>query len=312
MSFFKFALIAGPVLGASIAHWALCQDGAPAARGGGEAAAPDNPPGGAIGQGAAPGALQNFTQIVVSPFHGPDWDYYHYGPYHYPPYYYHYPGPLVYGPVFVPPGFPFGPNAIHPYMGIHPFRQPVVPNIIVLNKDDGEDADEKRQQRATNDRVVALGWKFIGYGDAHFENQRYAEAYQRYRKAVQVAPRLAAAHFRQGFACTATGRYELAAQAFRRGLEFEPDWPSSDFRVDEIYGPNRLAKTSHLNALAQAASNDPHNGDLLFLVGVRLYFDDQQERAKKFFQRAADLGVGIQDQARLFLDAIDGGDKPNE
>jgi tetratricopeptide (TPR) repeat protein len=260
--------------------------------------------GGAAGQG---GFLPEFHRH--RPHHDPFFHRWH-GP-HYPPYYY-YPRPLYYGPIFVPPELMFGPQAIRRYLGIDTIRPPVAPNIIILDKDGKDQAEDKGELRGTNQRAVELGWKFIGYGDAHFAGQRYGEAYQRYKTASQVAPQLAAAYFRQAYACIARGNYDLAVKAVQRGLELDPDWPRSDFRSDELYGNNRLAKSAHLDALAQAATDDPNNADLMFLVGLRLFFDGQRDRAPLFFQRAAAMGGGDQARVTAFLDVLEQADNQPE
>jgi tetratricopeptide (TPR) repeat protein len=154
-----------------------------------------------------------------------------------------------------------------------------------------EDRDMDDVLRATNQETVDRARRFMGFGDAHFAKRKYADAYQRYRKAVEVAPGLTEAYFRQGFALVATGRYELANKMMRRGLAMDPGWPQSGFRLAELYGPNDQDKAAHLDAMAEAAGKDPNNVELLFLIGVCLHFDGKRERAAPFFERAAELSV---------------------
>jgi tetratricopeptide (TPR) repeat protein len=162
-------------------------------------------------------------------------------------------------------------------------------------------AEPPEPGRATNEQTTTLAWKFIGYGDAHFGNQRYADANVRYRKATQTAPQLADGWFRQGFAMAAMQRFDLAARSIKRGLTLDPTWPKSDFDLDELYGGNDMAKTAHIDALAAAAVAEPTNADLLFLVGVHLHFDGQKDRAKPFFQRVAQMAGADSDYLRGFL-----------
>ena len=77
----------------------------------------------------------------------------------------------------------------------------------------------------------------------------------------------------------------------KHGLSLKPDWPQSNFRSDELYGDNRLAKVAHLEQLAAEATEHPRNADLMFLLGVALYCDGQPERSRLFFQRARELGA---------------------
>ena len=237
------------------------------------------------------------------PYYPPGYGYDPYLPYPYP-----YPPPYYWGPRYIPPVFIpaerlFGPEAMKRFMGVaEPNRPAPGGNVIVAPRAGDPQADEQPILRATNPESIARGWRFIGFGDAHFANQKCADAYQRYKKAAQAAPTLAAAYFRQGYALVALGRYELAARALRRGLELDPGWPQSNFRNDEVYGDNLTAKTAHLNALAQAATNQPHNADLPFLLGVYLHFDGQRDRAAPFFQRAAGLAGAAAAHLRGFLE----------
>ena len=150
---------------------------------------------------------------------------------------------------------------------------------------------ERPKIRVSNAESVARARRFIAFGDQHFRTQKFSDAYQRYKKAAAAAPDLADAYFRQGFSLLAMGQYVSAARAVKHGLSLKPDWPQSNFRSDELYGDNRLAKVAHLEQLAAEATEHPRNADLMFLLGVRLYFDDQGERSRLFFQRAGQLGA---------------------
>lgn len=166
-------------------------------------------------------------------------------------------------------------------------------------------AAERPKLRTSNAEAVARARQFIGFGDEHFRTQEFSDAYQRYKKAASAAPDLADAFFRQGFSLLAMGRYEPAARAFKHGLTLKPDWAKSTFRLDELYGDNRLAKVTHLERLAAEATEHPQNADLMFLLGLALYFDGQAERARPFFEHAAELGADRQAVAGFLKPAID-------
>jgi tetratricopeptide (TPR) repeat protein len=226
------------------------------------------------------------------------------GPYGYSPYYggdyypYYYPYYPYLPPAYIPAEQWFGPQAAMRVFGMDQqfANANVNANVNAEPWRDGKDADmpepKKSADRATNAQAIALALKFIGYGDALFAQQKYAEANDRYRKASNSAPQLADAWFRQGFALSATGRYDLALGAIKRGLKLNPKWPKSGFEMDELYGPDAMSKTAHLDAMANVAEGKPNDADLLFLIGVHLHFDGQAERAKTFFQRAAQLAGG--------------------
>ncbi len=148
----------------------------------------------------------------------------------------------------------------------------------------------KPKPRVTSAELKAKAGKFIGFGDANFGKQKYLPAVERYKTAAQTAPDLAEPYLRQGYALVALGQFESATKAFRRGLKIRSDWSDSDFRLDQIYGPDRMAKTTHLENLAKAVEANPFDSDLLFALGMQLYFDGQRDRAGLFFVRAAQLG----------------------
>lgn len=156
--------------------------------------------------------------------------------------------------------------------------------------DDGKDAKPKKG-RVSNAESLARARQFITFGDQHFQAQEYSEAYQRYKKAAIAAPDLADVYVRQGFSLVAIGRYAQAAKTLRRGLAMNPAWPQSAFRLDDLYGDNRLAKLALLERLATDAGDGQEDADLMFLLGVTLYFDGQAERSRLFFRRAVELGA---------------------
>ncbi|HEX3871093.1 MAG TPA: tetratricopeptide repeat protein [Pirellulales bacterium] len=158
--------------------------------------------------------------------------------------------------------------------------------------------------RISNRQSKDRAYQIIAIGDDYFHKQRYSEAYQRYKDAAVMAPDLADIFFREGLALTAFGRWELAAQTIRRGLKLDASWPRSNFRLDTLFGNNKLAKTAQWETLAQAAAEHPHNGDLLFLIGVQLYFDGQAERSKAFFERAKAIDPSAAEHVQVFLDAL--------
>ena len=213
-------------------------------------------------------------------------------------------------PVYADASRAYGPDAVKEFIGVdRDFgKGPLVAPPLVVNVD-GVDAGERivrapieeKESIASNAEARARAARFVSFGDDKFGAQEYHGAAQRYRFAIEAAPEVADAHFRQGFAYVASNRYELAVKAFRRGLELDPVFVNSSFHVDDIYARNTLAKDSHLDALAKSALIDRGNADHFFLVGVVLHFDGQQERAKKFFQRADKLAGGNDAHIQAFL-----------
>lgn len=210
------------------------------------------------------------------------------GPYVYDPFAYPYNLPPYNTPSYYPQPYTLGSGNF----------QPSNNNINNLPRD--SEIEKAAAERGTNAQSVARGWKFIGYGDALFQKQKYREALDRYRMASASAPQLGDAFLRQGFAYAATGRYDLAVKAFQRGLAIDPKLPQSDFKLGDLYGDDDV-KTGHLETLAKSAEDNPANVAQLFILGVYLHFDRQQDRAKPFFRRAADQAGGEVDAINAFL-----------
>ena len=250
------------------------------------------------------------------PYYGvnPYYSYYGYGygtdyyPYAYS-YPYYYGGPFWIPPVVLPAETLYGPQATMRFMGVDRLSRPANSTYVPRTGSTTpavERPSKPASARGTGAKSLASAQEYIGIGDAKFAGGKYAEASQRYRKATQIAPQLADPWFRQGFAQAAIGdtdpkHYELAAVAIRRGLELKPEWPKSNFRISELYGGDDQAKTDHIEALAKAAEAQPNNGDLMFLVGVHLYFDGRPDRAAPFFKRAAEVSAGDKSYLRPFL-----------
>jgi hypothetical protein len=239
-------------------------------------------------------------------------------PYYFGPDYYYgyYPRTTYYvPPIVVPAETWFGPQAVKRFLGLDQVGPVVAPQIaapevivpaqpaappvpappeVILGEPDPAPAVDRARANAppareANAAAQARALQFIEFGDRWFAEQRFHEALQRYKRAVDAAPDSAEAFFRQGFAYAALGLYDRAAFAFRRGLSLDAGWPQTDFAVDDLYGANRVAKRAHRETVALAAVENPEDGDLLFVLGVLLHFDDQADRAQTFFRRAAEL-----------------------
>lgn len=225
----------------------------------------------------------------------------------YPPFYGYYPAPL-----YLPAETLFGPQAVRRFMGLADGSSGSASfatgaSLPIVSSPQVQEKPEKKAvepvPRGANPDTRGLAWRFITFGDLHFSNEKFGEAYQRYRKAAEIVPELADAYFRQGFALVGAGRYEMAAKALKRGIALDPGWSRSAFRLGDLYGGNQRAKAAHLEALAVATEKDANNADLMFLLGVCLYFDGQRDRATLFFERAKQL-AGPADHLKGFLEPV--------
>jgi tetratricopeptide repeat protein len=200
--------------------------------------------------------------------------------------------PLIWTGAYMPAFGPYYPA--YPYFVPQSFNNlgpAVVPRDWDRARNDPADKSRPKVPRVSNAETKAKAGKFIGFGDGNFGKQKYSAAIERYRTAAEMAPDLAEPYFRQGYALVALGQYENAAKAFRRALKIRPDWSDSAFRLDQIYGADQLAKTTHLESLAKAIEANPFDSELLVALGVQLYFDGQRDRAGVFLARAAQLGA---------------------
>lgn len=174
--------------------------------------------------------------------------------------------------------------------------------------DDEDPLSERPPARTANAQATARALRFIAVGDRRFHTQEFATAYQRYKKAAEIAPDLADAWFRQGIVQIAMGRYPAARRSIKRGLSLDAHWPESNFRLDDLYTDDQLAKGNHLEHLAQAVEAQPERADRMFLLGLELFLDGQRHRSRPFFERAVTLGED--DRLVLpFLTAIGEDDK---
>jgi tetratricopeptide (TPR) repeat protein len=239
---------------------------------------------------AAPQGVNNTSGGTVYPYpngsyiYDPSYGGYQYYPNGYSPVY-------QYPPVYAPPDEMYGPQATQRTLGIdNQSRSKSNVAGSSLRRDDEAAEPKKESERGTGAQSTALAWKYIGYGDARFAEQKYADANERYRTAARTAPQLADALFRQGFALLAMGHYDQAVAVIKRGLKLDPHWAKSDFELKTLYGEDEARKKeAHREALATILENKPNDPDLLFLLGIHLYFDGQAERADKFFQTVQKL-----------------------
>lgn len=195
-------------------------------------------------------------------------------------------------PSYTPATTAYGPGALQRFMGLP--GSVLVPNGSVASgvtppipaaTDPATIRDRiRKSNKVTRDRAL----RFVEFGDALFQKQRYHEAVQRYRSAIEVAPDVADAYYHQGYALLATGRYDLAAKAFRIALQLDAGVPGR-LRLQELYEHNLIALDSHFENLVLKTLNEPSNADLLMLVGLFLRDKGEVARATRFLRKARQL-----------------------
>lgn len=154
--------------------------------------------------------------------------------------------------------------------------------------------------RPSNVQQRQLAERFISFGDRHFAAGNYRRAYFQYKEAEKAAPDVAGVYFRQGFALIGNRQYELAYQAFRKGLALDPDWSKRDFPLRAMYGDREAGLRDDLANLAEACELSGNDSQLTFLLAVMLHAAGRPEDARPFFEKIRHSPVA-QDVAGLFL-----------
>jgi tetratricopeptide (TPR) repeat protein len=235
--------------------------------------------------------------------------------------FYGYSSPAVIPPaaLYVRADAAYGPDAMKEFMGVDRdfAKGPLAPSRTIIverpadaaathvvaapKKNAAPKVEFVKEPVASNADARARAARLIALGDEQFGGQQFHSAAQRYRLAAEAAPDVADAHFRQGFAYLASNRHDQAVAAFRRGLAIDPLWVNSSFRLDDLYDGAGLAKSSHIDGLARTALENRSKSDYYFLIGLVLHFDGQQDRAKRFFERAQKLSGADKSHIQVFL-----------
>lgn len=156
--------------------------------------------------------------------------------------------------------------------------------------------------RAPETTPRARAMSLVEIGDEYFRSEQYQYALAYYEAATKTDANSAEADYRQALAGIATGRYDKAVKALKRGVDNDPSFLASTFRLNQIY-KNEQRQTQHVEALAGVALEKSTNPDAYFLIGAFLHFEGSRDRAEKFLQRASDLSAGSGSHARVFLAA---------
>lgn len=145
----------------------------------------------------------------------------------------------------------------------------------------------------------ARSWRFIDIGDRHFKAARYRDALTRYRKAISTDEDLAAARFREAFAYLGLGNLNRAATSIRRGLQLDPDWPDSEFVLEDLF-TNDAERKLAFQKVSERLDLLPNDSEARLLAGVMLHFDGDPDAAEKQFRRAIEI-AGVDAAASRFL-----------
>jgi len=147
--------------------------------------------------------------------------------------------------------------------------------------------------------------QFMSLGKQAFAEKECGRAADRFRQALNVAPDHSPALFYLAQAQFGLGKYREAVATIHAGLRLNPIWPTSRFRVRELYGAAPEAFTEQLALLEETLTRHPNDPALLFLYAYQLWFSGRQDDARPYFQRALPL-VAEPRFIQMFLQAHNG------
>lgn len=157
--------------------------------------------------------------------------------------------------------------------------QPIIPQISVIpvtgQGTPSLDDILKRPPKPSTAAAKLKSMEHQAHGDEQLRKQRWAQAYMRYRSAIDVAGDRGEARLRQGFAYAAMQHYASAVREIKRGLMLEPELSSTGIRLAMLFGPDSDAvRTSILHKVANWVREDPTDSDRLFLLGAMLHYEN--------------------------------------
>jgi hypothetical protein len=213
------------------------------------------------------GGKSPYPQVAISGYRGHRHHDHDHGVYQTPVY----QTPVFQTPVYVSTGpaywAPLAPVVVAPVISVMPVVQPTLP-------DPAEDTS-KRPVKPSTPAARLRSLEHQANGDEQLRKQLWAQAYMRYRSAIEAAGDRGEAQFRQGFTHTVMQHYAPAIREFKRGLFLDKDLPLNGIRLAMLFGPGSEAlRTSVLHKVADWVKEDPKDADRLFLLGLLLHYED--------------------------------------
>lgn len=157
--------------------------------------------------------------------------------------------------------------------------------------------------KPSNAEAKRKSLRYQSQGDEYFVKMNYLQAYARYKQACAAAPDRPEPRFRLAVTLAALGRFGPASDEIKRLVRLDPQWPAHGDRLDDLFGvEHNLSKNSMLQRTAEWVREDVRDPDRLYLMGVLLHFNEDVEKARKFFETASLLSDSP-GYVRVFLDA---------
>jgi hypothetical protein len=214
--------------------------------------------------------------------------------------------PFVPGSFASPSAIPYGrdPSLLYPpgypaqlySVPLNPHRTEPVVTVVGPNAARYTVADPRREVVDIPVRVSSLESKrrslrLRKLGDEAFAESNFVRAYNYYRQAALEAQDQAEPRANMGYALAALNKGSLAATELKRAVSIDPEWPTKARRLDELFGKDPVVgKGAFFARLQDWVKEDIRDPDRLFVIGVMLVVDDQEEKAATFLQAADMLG----------------------
>ena len=136
---------------------------------------------------------------------------------------------------------------------------------------------------------AGIAWKFITYGDAHFGNQKYNDALERYRSAARNVPdwaRPVPRRIRPAAWAKTTRPPRRCVTGWRRSPTGRTAISASARSTAATRRQRRQCSTN-----GRGGRGPAHDGDLAFVLGVHLYCDGKPDRLRRFSAARPILGT---------------------
>ncbi len=133
---------------------------------------------------------------------------------------------------------------------------------------------------------IPVNNELLAEADGAFRSGRYVEARDLFAQAVLNDPYYGFAQLAYGLGHFASGEYEAAAGAIRRGLAMVPDVIDRPVDITRQYGQVDDFKQHVQNLRSHVAAN-PGDGDAWFVLGYVLFSSGQPQEAAEALQKAS-------------------------
>jgi tetratricopeptide (TPR) repeat protein len=145
--------------------------------------------------------------------------------------------------------------------------------------------------------------RLLDRGRDAFAAGEYGRARERFAQAAQVNPAEPLAPFLLAQALIALGKYHEAVDAIHAGLALKPDWPTTAYRPQDLYGLQVQDYADHVRRLEATRGDHPADPVLLFLNAYLMWFDGRKDEARPLFRRALQRNADRADVERFLLAA---------